>query len=62
MVEMVKWTVARLREPSSYAGLAGVLTAFHIADAQSWANVLTTLFVGAAGVLAMVLKEKRFGQ
>lgn len=62
MVELVNWTVARLREPSTYAGLAGVLTALHIADAASWANVLTTACVGLAGLLGMVLKEQRFGQ
>ena len=62
MVEIIEWVVARAREPSTYAGLAGVLAAFHIADASSWAHVLTTFGVGAAGVIAMFMKEKGFGK
>lgn len=62
MTNLIEWAVARLREPSTYAGLAGVLASLHIADAQSWANNITPLCIGAAGVLAMVLKEAKFGQ
>lgn len=54
---LVKFAIARLREPSTYAGLVGVLMAFHVHDATSWANDLTTLGLGVAGVVAMVCKE-----
>lgn len=54
---LVRFAVARMREPSTYAGLAGLLVAFHVHDATSWASDLTTLGIGAAGVLAMFCKE-----
>jgi hypothetical protein len=57
MKSLVQFLIARLREPSTYAGLGAVLVAFHVHDAMSWANDLTTLGIGAAGVLAMFCKE-----
>lgn len=62
MVEIVEWAVARAREPSTYAGLAGILASYHIADAQSWANNIVPICIGAAGCVAMFLKENKFGQ
>jgi hypothetical protein len=57
MKDLAKFAIARLREPSTYAGLGAVLVAFHVHDATSWANDLTTFGIGAAGVLAMICKE-----
>lgn len=56
---LVVWAVARLREPSTYAGLIGVLAYFNVPDASSWAHDLTMAGMGVAGVAAMILKEAR---
>lgn len=58
MQDVIPWALARLREPSTYAGLAALLVAFHVADATSWATAIQTLAIGVAGVIAMVIKEK----
>jgi hypothetical protein len=57
MKQLAQFVLARLREPSTYCGLAGVLTAFHVHDASSWASDLTTFGIGFAGVVAMFAKE-----
>jgi len=57
MKSLARFIIARLREPSTYAGLGAVLMAFHVHDATSWANDLTTLGLGFAGVVAMFCKE-----
>lgn len=57
MKSLVRWAIARGREPSSYAGLGMLLMAFHVHDATSWANDLTTLGLGIFGVVAMICKE-----
>lgn len=53
----LRWAGSRLREASSYAGLAGVLAAAHIADASSWAHVIECFGMGLGGVIAIVLPE-----
>lgn len=57
MKDIMFYCLARAREPSTYAGLAAVLTAFHIADASSWASNIGTMCMGVAGVAAMAMKE-----
>lgn len=57
MLNIALWAIARLREPSTYAGLGALLVAFHVADASSWANVIETAAIGITGVVAMALKE-----
>ena len=54
---LLQYILARLREPSTYAGLAGILTAFSVANATSWAADVQTAAIGVAGVVAMVIKE-----
>jgi len=45
-----------LREPSSYAGLAGLALAIGISN-ESW-TVISTAIAGVAGLVAMFLNEK----
>ena len=59
MKAIARWLIARLREPSTYAGLAAVLVAFHVSDATSWANNLTTFGIGLSGLVAMAAQETK---
>ena len=52
---MLKYIVTRLKEPSTYAGFAGLALALGISDAQ-WA-VYSTAAAAIAGVVAMLLWE-----
>jgi hypothetical protein len=54
-MKIVSWLVSRLKEPSTYAGLAGVALALGLSDAE-WATVSTAL-AGLAGLAAMLLSE-----
>ncbi len=60
MKEIARWVIARGREPSTYAGLAAVLVAFHVHDASSWASSATTAGVGLFGLIAMAMQETKF--
>ena len=51
----VSWLLNRLKEPSTYAGFAGIALAFGLSDAQ-WATISTAV-AGLAGVAAMLLSE-----
>lgn len=54
----VSWLGARLREPSTYAGLAVLLTAvFHMKDATAWSSAIESIGVGIGGVIAILLPE-----
>lgn len=55
--DTVQWVIDRLKEPSTYAGLAGLLVAFHVVDAQNWANLVQVACIAMASIAAMVLKE-----
>jgi len=52
----MKWVLDRLREPSTYAGLAGLALAFGINDA-TWAAISTAV-AGVAGLIAVLLHDK----
>jgi hypothetical protein len=52
------WVIARLKEPSSYAGLAGLLLANHVAQSDVWAAGLTSIGIGIASIAAIFLPEK----
>jgi hypothetical protein len=54
-MNFVSWLVNRLKEPSTYAGFAGLALAFGLSDAQ-WAAV-STVVASLAGVIAMFLSE-----
>lgn len=58
----ITWAIQRLREPSTYAGLAGLLGAFGLADATSWAHDISMAVMGLSGVAAMLLKEAGSGK
>jgi hypothetical protein len=52
------WAVARLKEPSTYAGLAGVIASMtFLPHAQDVANAIPALGVGIGGLIAIVLAE-----
>jgi hypothetical protein len=55
-MKIVSWLLERLKEPSTYAGFAGVALAFGLSDVQ-WATVSTAV-AGLAGVVAMFLADK----
>jgi uncharacterized membrane protein YuzA (DUF378 family) len=52
---IASWLVARLKEPSTFAGFAGVALAFGLSDAE-WSAIATAV-AGIAGVVAMFLTE-----
>lgn len=54
---MVDFVISRLREPSTYAGLAGLAAAVGLSDAfyQAGASVV----MAVAGLAAVVLAEKK---
>ena len=54
-MKIVGWLVNRLKEPSTYAGFAGIALAFGLSDTE-WATVSTAI-AGLAGVAAMFLSE-----
>ena len=54
-MNFVHWLLARLKEPSTYAGFAGLALAFGLSDVQ-WAAVSTAV-AGLAGVAAVFLSE-----
>jgi hypothetical protein len=51
------WTLARAREPSTWAGLGALLIAYHVPHAQDWASVLTNLGAVIGGGAAILLPE-----
>ena len=55
-MKMVSWIVNRLKEPSTYAGVARHALAFGLTDVQ-W-QVISAAVAGLAGVAAMFLTEK----
>jgi len=56
----VSWIGARMREPSSYAGLAVLLGAvLHVSGAGDLAASLTSIGIGIGGLIAFFLPEKK---
>ena len=55
----ISWLGARLREPSTYAGLGVLLAAFHLADAGDWVSAITAIGTGVGGIIAMLLPEAK---
>lgn len=54
-MNFVNWLLTRLKEPSTYAGFAGLALAFGLSDVQ-WAAISTAV-AGLAGVAAVFLSE-----
>lgn len=55
------YLLSRLREPSTYAGLAALAGAFGVSIPIAWVQALSGLGVAIAGVLAVVVPEKNAG-
>ena len=52
------WTILdRLKEPSTYAGVSGLMIAIGLSQEQ-W-TLVSTVLAGLAGLAAMFLKEKK---
>jgi hypothetical protein len=54
-MKVLHWLLARLKEPSTYAGVAGLALAFGVTDAQWMA--ISSAVAGLAGVAAVFLSE-----
>jgi hypothetical protein len=52
------WLGARLREPSTYAGLAAVLAVFHLSTDPGLVHSLAMIGMGLGGVIAFLVPEK----
>lgn len=57
MPVLISWLIARLKEPSTYTGLAAVLLSFHVILPASVAGVLPIIGAAIAGVLGIVVPE-----
>ncbi len=53
---MLQTIINRLKEPSTYAGLAGLAAAMGL-GAEDW-QTFSMALAGIAGVIAMLLREK----
>jgi len=53
----ISWLGTRLREPSTYAGIAVVLAALHFGNASDWVSAITAIGTGIGGLIAIVLPE-----
>lgn len=56
---MLQTIIDRLKEPSTYAGLAGLAVALGISS-EEW-QTISMAIAGIAGVIAMLLHEKSGG-
>lgn len=54
---MLDWLLNRLREPSTYAGFAGLALALGLTDNQ-WAAISAAV-AGIAGAIAVLLHDKQ---
>jgi hypothetical protein len=55
----MEYVISRLREPSTYAGMAALVAAFGLAVPTEWVQALSALGVAVGGVLAIVLRERQ---
>jgi hypothetical protein len=56
---MKEFIIARLREPSTYAGIATLVASLSfIPDAAAWSQVIISAGAAVAGALAILLGEK----
>lgn len=57
---MKEFIIARLKEPSTYAGLAAMVASLSfIPAADAWASVIIAAGAAIAGGLAIVMPEKK---
>ena len=55
---IIRILLARLREPSTLAGLAGLLAAVGISIPGEMLTQITVVVGGVAGIASMMMKEK----
>jgi hypothetical protein len=58
----MNWIIARLSEPSTYAGIAGFVTSLNLLPASAAAaapQIITSVGTLIASVLAIVIPEKK---
>lgn len=56
---MKDFIIARLKEPSTYAGIAALVTSLtFIPSAEAWGQVIITGGAAIAAALAIVMKDK----
>lgn len=55
----ISWLGARLREPSTYAGLGILLAAFHLANSSDWVSAIASIGAGVGGIIAILLPETK---
>jgi hypothetical protein len=55
-MNFLHWLLARLKEPSTYAGLSGLALAFGVSNEVYTAA--STALAGAAGLIAVVLADR----
>jgi DMSO reductase anchor subunit len=53
------WLAARLKEPSTYAGLAAVAAVFHMGIPPDALTAITQIGTGVGGLLAVFLAENK---
>jgi NO-binding membrane sensor protein with MHYT domain len=58
---MIQFLIARLREPSTYAGLAAVLTAAGITYSPDLLDAAVTVAAALAGLAAVLVPESKAG-
>ena len=57
---MKEFVIARLKEPSTYAGLAALVASLSfIPAADAWASVIIAAGAAIAGGLAIIMPEKK---
>lgn len=54
----MSYLLSRLREPSTYAGIAAVAAAFGLAIPGEWVQAVSGLGVAVAGVVAVAMPER----
>lgn len=59
LIRIVSFIGARLREPTTYVGLAAVLgSVLHLSNAMAWSSAIASICIGVGGVIAIVLPER----
>jgi hypothetical protein len=54
----MSWIILRLKEPSTYAGIAAVIAGMaFIPNAAAWSHEVTLIGAAIAGLIAIVLPE-----
>ncbi len=56
---LLGWLGARLKEPSSYAGLGIILMAMHLSIPPDVVKSITYIGMGVGGILAVVFPENK---